>query len=91
MTEDDNKLDILMRSPIFLSLPKEALNAITRAVQDLVVPQHTILCREGDLGESLYIISSGKVRIFGRNAKGVEIDLSIQGPGDTFGEMALLS
>jgi CRP-like cAMP-binding protein/rhodanese-related sulfurtransferase len=91
MTENDIKVNILKRSPVFRDLPKKALNAITRAVQDLVVPQHTIICREGDPGDSLYIISSGKVRIFGRNQAGVEIDLSIQGPGDTFGEMALLT
>ncbi len=90
MTENDNKVNILMRSPVFRVLPKEALNAITRVVQDVVVPQHTIIHRQGDPGDSLYIISSGSVRIFGRNEKGVEIDLSIQGPGDTFGEMALL-
>lgn len=91
MTENDNNLNILMKSPVFRHLPKEALHAITRATQDLVVPQHTIICRQGDPGDSLYIISSGRVRIFGRNEKGVEIDLSIQGPGDTFGEMALLT
>ena len=91
MTENDNKVNILMRSPVFRGLPKEALNAITRAVEDLVVPQHTIISREGDPGDSLYIISSGRVRIFGRNEKGEEIDLSIQGPGDTFGEMELLT
>jgi CRP-like cAMP-binding protein/rhodanese-related sulfurtransferase len=91
MTENDNKLNILMKSPVFRDLPKEALNAITRAVQDLAVPKHTIISKEGDPGASLYIISSGRVRIFGRNAKGVEVDLSIQGPGDTFGEMALLT
>ncbi|MGA2939296.1 MAG: cyclic nucleotide-binding domain-containing protein [Syntrophobacteraceae bacterium] len=91
MTENDNKVNILMRSPVFRDLPKEALNAITLAVRDRVAPQHTIIHRQGDPGDSLYIISSGRVRIFGRNEKGVEIDLSIQGPGDTFGEMALLT
>jgi len=91
MNENDNKVNILMKSPVFRDLPKDALNAITGAVQDLVVPQHAIVYRQGDPGDSLYIIRSGSVRIFGRNEKGVEIDLSIQGPGDTFGEMALLT
>jgi len=90
-TNNDNRVNILMRSPVFRDLPKEALSAIARAAKDLVVPQHTVIHREGDPGDSLYIISSGRVRIFGRNEKGVEIDLSIQGPGDTFGEMALLT
>jgi CRP-like cAMP-binding protein/rhodanese-related sulfurtransferase len=91
MTENDNKVNILMKSPVFRDLPKEALNAITHAVEDLFVPKHTIIRREGDPGVSLYIISSGRVRIFGRNAKGVEVDLSIQGAGEIFGEMALLT
>ena len=91
MTKNDNRVNTLMRSPVFRDLPKEALSAIARATLDLVVPQHTIIHREGDPGDSLYIISSGRVRIFGRNEKGVEIDLAIQGPGDTFGEMALLT
>lgn len=91
MAENDSKLNVLRKSPVFRGLPQEALNAIARAVQDRVVPQHTILCRAGDPGDSLYIIRSGGVRIFGRNEKGVEVDLSIQGPGDTFGEMALLT
>ena len=84
MTDNDNKVNILMKSPVFRVLPKDALDAITLAVQDLVVPRHTIIHRQGDPGDSLYIISSGSVRIFGRNEKGVEIDLSIQGPGRYF-------
>lgn len=91
MTENDNKVNTLMRSAVFRDLPGEALNAIARAVHDLVAPQHILLCRKGDPGDSLYLISSGRVRIFGRNEKGVEIDLSIQGPSDTFGEMSLLT
>ena len=91
MTDNDNKMNMLMRSPVFRDLPKEALNAIACSVQDLVVPRNTVIHSEGDPGDSLYIIRSGKVRIFGRNEKGVEIDLSIQGAGDTFGEMALLT
>ena len=54
MTENDNKVNILMRSRVFRDLPKEALSAIARAVQDLVVPQHTIIHREGDPGDSVF-------------------------------------
>ena len=91
MTENDNKLNILMKGEIFRDLPKEALGAIARAAQYQVAPQHTIISREGDPAEGLYIISSGRVRIFRRNEKGREIDLAIQGPGEVFGEMALLT
>ena len=91
MTENDNKLNILMKCEIFRDLPKDALDAIARATQYQVAPQHTIISREGDPAERLYIISSGRVRIFRRSKEGMEIDLAIQGPGEVFGEMSLLT
>ena len=86
MTKNDSKVNTPMRSPSLPGLAEGSTECNRPAVQDLVVPQHTSIHREGDPGDSLYIISSGRVRIFGRNEKGVEIDLSIQGPGDTFGQ-----
>ncbi len=47
-----------------------------------------ILFREGDKGEEMYIIRSGRVKIF-RTGKGREVKLSSLGPNDFFGEMAL--
>jgi len=91
MTENENRVNVLTKSAIFRDLPKEALDAISRKIQHLVVPQNTLIFKEGDPGDSLYIISSGKARIFRRDENGMEIDLSIQGPGETFGEMALLT
>jgi CRP/FNR family transcriptional regulator/CRP/FNR family cyclic AMP-dependent transcriptional regulator len=38
----------------------------------------------------MYIIESGKVRIFILSESGQEISVNIYGPGDTFGELALL-
>ena len=55
------------------------------------MPPHTIISREGDPGDSLYIIRSGRVRIFGRNEKGSGDRPFHPGPGETFGEMALLT
>jgi CRP-like cAMP-binding protein len=84
-------VDILSRSPVFKELPGEVLAAIAQAVEPLVVPGHYIIFREGDPGDSLYIISSGSARIFRKNEAGMDMDLSIKGPGETFGEMALLT
>jgi CRP-like cAMP-binding protein len=81
----------LAGSTLFRDLPKDALEAAAAAVRTLVVPPHTTIFREGDPGDSLYYINKGKVRIFRKESSGIEIDLATQGPGDTFGEMALLS
>jgi CRP-like cAMP-binding protein len=53
-------------------------------------PKGTILFREGDTGEEMYIINNGKVKIF-KEIGGVEKVLAILGQSDFFGEMSLLN
>jgi serine/threonine-protein kinase len=48
-----------------------------------------VIIREGEAGDAAYIIVSGKCRAF-RQAEGREETLTTMGPGDVFGEMALL-
>lgn len=82
---------ILSQSPIFEELPREVLEAIAETVRPLVLPAKSLIFHEGDFGDRLYIIESGSVRIFRKNDSGIDIDLSIKGPGETFGEVALLT
>jgi len=49
----------------------------------------TMLFEENDPGSRMYVIRSGRVRIF-RRVGGTEFLLAFLGPGDFFGEMALL-
>jgi CRP-like cAMP-binding protein/ribonuclease BN (tRNA processing enzyme) len=49
-----------------------------------------IVFRQGDKSKIMYIIQEGKVRIFRSTAK-VQKTLSVLGPGDFFGEMAMLN
>ena len=91
MTPNEDGAEVLARSPVFKELPKDALEAIAGAVHSLVVSGNSIVLRQGDPGDCLYIIRSGSVRIFRRNEEGMHLDISIKGPGETFGEMALLT
>lgn len=88
---NEDRIDILSKSSVFKNLSREVLEAIAQAVESLVLPGHSVIFREGDPGDSLYIISSGSVRIFRKSEAGMDIDLSIKRPGETFGEMALLA
>ena len=90
MTENNGKKNRLSETDVFKSLPEEQLGEIARVVQDKVVPANTIIFRQGDPGDSFYIIHSGKIRVFLRGEDGVETELNQLGPGDSFGEMALL-
>ena len=49
-----------------------------------------VIFREGDMGNEMYIIQSGRVKITKQLKDGVEKTLVILGPGDFFGEMAVI-
>jgi CRP/FNR family cyclic AMP-dependent transcriptional regulator len=61
-----------------------AQHAVTRTF-----PKNTIVVTEGDRTDSLYIIVSGRVKIYVSDEKGKEIVLNESGPGEYFGEMVL--
>jgi CRP/FNR family cyclic AMP-dependent transcriptional regulator len=52
-------------------------------------PKSTVVVREGDRTDSLYIIVSGRVKIYVSDDKNKEIVLGEAGPGEYFGEMVL--
>jgi CRP/FNR family cyclic AMP-dependent transcriptional regulator len=52
-------------------------------------PKNAVIINEGDRGDSLYVILSGKVKVYVSDDDGREMILDIYGPGDYVGEMAL--
>ncbi len=78
-------------SSVFGQLAQEKRDEIIRVVEHQVVAPRTIIFRQGDPGNRFYIIQSGKVRVFRKDAGGLETDLSVLGEGQSFGEMALLT
>ncbi len=54
------------------------------------LPKGTVLCREGEPGKEMYVLQSGKVAI-SKKVRDVEKVLAVLGPGEFFGEMAIIS
>jgi CRP/FNR family cyclic AMP-dependent transcriptional regulator len=52
-------------------------------------PKNTVFINEGDRGDSLFIIVSGRVKVYVSDNQGREMILDIHGPGQYVGEMAL--
>lgn len=91
MTGQESHKNGFSDSSVFRALPQEKRDEITQALETRSVAPGTIIFRQGDPGDRFYIVNSGKIRVFRRDKDGMETDLSILGPGDSFGEMALLT
>ncbi len=52
-------------------------------------PMQAVLINEGDSTDSLFIILSGRVKVYSTNAEGKEVVISIRGAGEYVGELAL--
>lgn len=53
------------------------------------IARNTVFINEGDRGDSLFVILSGRVKVYVADADGREMVLDIHGPGDYVGEMSL--
>jgi rhodanese-related sulfurtransferase len=76
---------------VFGEFPREKWEELTRVVEHRVAKAGTVIVKQEDQADSFYIIRSGKVRVFRRDASGLEMELSSLGAGESFGEMALLT
>jgi CRP/FNR family transcriptional regulator/CRP/FNR family cyclic AMP-dependent transcriptional regulator len=86
-----SKADMLRRVPIFADLSDQELDVLAESLRKRTFAKGMIIFHKDSPGRNLYIIESGKVRIFILSESGQEISLNIYGPGDFFGELALLN
>lgn len=76
--------------PLFSELTDQELNLLVASGSLQRFPDKNVIFQEGDSGEVLFIILSGKVRVLLTGKNGQEFILSHLGPGNFFGEMAIL-
>jgi len=86
----EDNLSFLKVVPIFSDINENALQLILAKSRSLNFRKGSILMTEGETGESLYLILSGKVKIFVSDENGSELTLFIEGPGSYIGEISLL-
>ena len=76
--------------PFFSQLSDKELEHVKSVAMEKNYPKNAVVLTEGEMGDSLYIIESGRVKVFIGDEDGREIILKILGPGDFFGEMSLV-
>ena len=86
----DHILEALQKVSLFTDFPEDALQDLSHKVESLSLPADTILFKEGDPGEDMYIIVHGQISISGIDAQGNPVLFDELIPGEYFGEMSLL-
>lgn len=82
--------DILANVALFQALTADERESLSRYVVLRRFPANTVVVLDGDDSDSLYIIVSGKVKVFLNDESGKQVTLNHQSTGEYFGEMALL-
>jgi CRP/FNR family cyclic AMP-dependent transcriptional regulator len=75
--------------PLFEGVPDADLRALAERSVTRNYSKQAIIVNEGDESDSLYLILSGRVKIYLADEHGKELILAIKGPGQYFGEMVL--
>lgn len=86
----EQRLDQLTKIDLFSGLKPQALELVAKVATEETHATGTKIFQHGDAGDKLYLILEGRVRI-SRDVAGMgEEALAVFGPGQVFGEMALL-
>ncbi len=81
---------VLQDNYLFRGLPEASIDKIASLSLRRAYDKGTIIFSQGDKGDALYGVASGRVRISTSRLDGREAFLNIMEPGDTFGEIAVV-
>jgi CRP/FNR family cyclic AMP-dependent transcriptional regulator len=87
---EESALGLLGRVPLFADLEPDELDRFSRVAVPRSFPKGTRVFHEGDHSDACYIIRGGSFRVTREHPDGRAITLANLGPGDIFGELAML-
>ena len=85
MTE--NVEAVLRKTPLFASLTEQEMHALAKRVSKKRFQRGELLFGEGDSCTGLFLVASGKIRIFKMSPAGREQVLAVEEPGSSFAEL----
>ncbi len=83
-------MSVLKSVEIFSGLSDAELAALEESSIRRSYPKNTVIINENDVADSLYVIESGKVKVYCSDKNGKEFIMNTLGSRDYFGELALL-
>lgn len=81
---------LLTDLPLFSALDAGERALLAETVDTRALPAGTMLFKEGDPGRAMYVVAKGSMEIFITDLAGQKIVLTECGPGEVFGELAML-
>src|SRR5258705_12111515 len=81
-------LEALRSVPLFASLDDDSAKDLRSLLSERNVPSNTLLFNQGDEGDAMYLIESGRIRISVVDDDKKEVTLAELAQGDFFGEMS---
>jgi len=84
-------IDTITRTSIFAGLAREDLARVAGKLDEVRVAAGTVIIRQADPGDALYVVQTGAVEILHRDAAGDVERIAILGPRECFGEIAIFT
>jgi DASS family divalent anion:Na+ symporter len=89
---DPHLEETLTRIPLFAEIDRVALAQLAAHLDPIEFQEGDIVCRQGEPGDCLYLLTSGQLGVeVHESGSGASRRIDRLGPGDFFGEMALLT
>ncbi len=82
--------ELCRNAPLFKDLDDEAIQLVAELTREELLAPGDDLCKEGELGDSMFVIERGAV-VITRKVGALKTTLGVLGTGDIVGEMALLT
>jgi CRP/FNR family cyclic AMP-dependent transcriptional regulator len=86
----DFEADYLSPIPLFSKLSPAELAMIAGRLKPHVFEAGEVVFSQGEQGDAMFIIRSGRVKIYSQGEGGQELTLNVYGEGDFFGEFSLI-
>jgi CRP/FNR family transcriptional regulator, cyclic AMP receptor protein len=83
------RIEALQGMPIFGGIRKDMLGVLVNAAKMMTVPGGQYFFRENDKAEAMFVLEAGEVSVM-KTWNGRQYEIGRLGPGDCFGEMALI-
>jgi CRP/FNR family transcriptional regulator len=89
MATGEETVELLARTPMFRELSRRDLEQLAQVAVPRTYGRGQVVFRQGDLGDTCYVVRSGSVRVTHDHTDGRTITLAELRPGDMFGELAM--